>query len=57
MNNRVSPAMIGGFVVSGIVLAVTGVILFGSGRLFDETQTYVSFFPGSVRRCRTTRAE
>jgi paraquat-inducible protein B len=40
--------MIGGFVVSGIVLTVAGVILFGSGRMFDETRSYVSFFPGSV---------
>ena len=48
MSRRVSPAMIGGFVVSGIVLTVAGVILFGSGRMFDETRSYVSFFPGSV---------
>lgn len=48
MNKRVSPALIGGFVVSGIVLAVAAVIVFGSGRLFDQTRTYVSFFPGSV---------
>ena len=48
MNKRVSPALIGGFVVSGIVLTVAAVILFGSGRAFDETRTYVSFFPGSV---------
>lgn len=48
MNKRVSPALIGGFVVSGIVLVVVAVILVGSGRLFDQTRTYVSFFPGSV---------
>lgn len=48
MNKRVSPALIGGFVVSGIVLAVVAVVLFGSGRIFDETRSYVSFFPGSV---------
>ena len=48
MNKRVSPALIGGFVVSGIVLAVAAVIALGSGRIFDQTRTYVSFFPGSV---------
>jgi len=48
MNKRVSPPLIGAFVVSGIVLAVAAVIVFGSGRLFDQTRTYVSFFPGSV---------
>jgi len=48
VNKHVSPAMIGGFVVSGIVLAVIAVIIFGSGGFFDQTRTYVSFFPGSV---------
>jgi len=48
MNKRVSPALIGGFVVTGIAMAVAAVIVFGSGRLFDQTRTYVSFFPGSV---------
>jgi paraquat-inducible protein B len=48
MNKRVSPALIGGFVVSGIVLSVAAVIVFGSGRAFDDTRSYVSFFPGSV---------
>lgn len=48
MNKRVSPALVGGFVVSGIVMAVAAVIVFGSGRVFDQTRTYVSFFPGSV---------
>jgi paraquat-inducible protein B len=48
MNKNVSPALIGGFVVSGIVLAVAAVILFGSGRVFDKRESFVSFFPGSV---------
>lgn len=48
MNKNINPALIGGFVVSGIVLAVAAVILFGSGRIFDEREAFVSFFPGSV---------
>ena len=48
MNKNTSPALIGAFVVSGVVLAVTAVILFGSGRVFDNTESFVSFFPGSV---------
>lgn len=48
MTRHLSPALIGSFVVSGIVLLVAGVIIFGSGRAFDETRTFVSFFPGSV---------
>ena len=48
MNNRVSPALIGSFVVSGIALVVAAVIVFGSGRAFEERETFVAFFPGSV---------
>ena len=36
MNNRVSPALIGSFVVSAVVLIVAGVLIFGSGRAFDS---------------------
>ncbi|MEM7414272.1 MAG: MlaD family protein [Gemmatimonadota bacterium] len=48
MKKTVSPALIGTFVMSGIVLAVIAVLLFGSGRAFEQRETYVSFFPGSV---------
>lgn len=48
MNNRVSPALIGSFVVSGIVLMVAGVLMFGSGKMFEQRETFVAFFPGSV---------
>jgi len=48
MNNRVSPALIGSFVVSAVVLIVAGVLIFGSGRAFDSRETFVAFFPGSV---------
>ncbi len=48
MKKKVSPELIGAFVVSGIVLAVIAVLIFGSGRAFERRETYVSFFPGSV---------
>ena len=48
MKKKVSPELIGAFVVSGIVLTVIAVLLFGSGRAFERRETYVSFFPGSV---------
>ncbi len=48
MSSRVSPAMIGSFVVSGIVLVVAAVIIFGSGTVFDKKERFVAFFPGSV---------
>ena len=34
MSRRASPAMIGSFVLGGVLLAVIAVVAFGSGRLF-----------------------
>jgi paraquat-inducible protein B len=45
---RASPAAIGAFVVGAVVLAVTGVAVFGSGRLFRTTYPYVVYFTGDV---------
>jgi paraquat-inducible protein B len=42
------PAIIGGFVLSGLVLGVAAILLFGHVRLFDTTQQAVVLFPGSV---------
>jgi paraquat-inducible protein B len=40
--------MIGSFVVSGIVLVVVAVVVFGSGHFLDKRTRFVAFFPGSV---------
>lgn len=48
MKKKISPTMIGVFVVGAIVLAVAAVIVFGGGRFFAEKETYISFFEGSV---------
>jgi paraquat-inducible protein B len=48
MGRRANPATIGAFVVGAIMLAVAGVLVFGSGRLFKHTSKYVCFFSGSV---------
>jgi paraquat-inducible protein B len=48
MSKRANPAVIGGFVIGAVVLAVIGVTLFGSGRLFRTTQPYVVYFTGDV---------
>jgi len=45
---RASPAAIGAFVVGAVVLAVIGVAVFGSGRLFRTTYPYVIYFTGDV---------
>lgn len=48
MKKRISPTLIGVFVVGAIALAVAAVIVFGSGRLFAERYKFVAFFEGSV---------
>ena len=52
MNQRVSPALIGAFVVGAVLLAMTAVVLVGSGRYFRRTAPFVLYFPGSVNGLR-----
>jgi paraquat-inducible protein B len=48
MNKRISPTLIGAFVVGALALVVIAVIAFGSGELFRQTKQFVLFFPGEV---------
>ena len=48
MGRKANPVVIGAFVVGAIALAVMGIIVFGSGRLFADTTSFVSYFTGSV---------
>lgn len=48
MSRRANPTVIGGFVLGGAALAVIAAVVFGSGRLFRDTRTFISFFNGSV---------
>lgn len=48
MSRRASPAMVGGFIMGGVVLVVAAVIVLGSGKLFKDTVEYMSWFEGSV---------
>jgi len=48
VSRRANPALIGSFVLGGVLLAVIAVVAFGSGRLFRDTQRFISFFEGSV---------
>jgi phospholipid/cholesterol/gamma-HCH transport system substrate-binding protein len=49
MGSKISPTVIGTFVVGAIALAVVSVLLFSSGKLFQEKAVYVIFFDGSVQ--------
>lgn len=48
MGKKANPAIVGLFVLGAIVLAVVGVLVFGSGKLFRNTVEAVMYFPGSV---------
>jgi paraquat-inducible protein B len=48
MSKRANPAAVGGFVLGAMALAVAGVVFFGGGSFFADTERYVIFFDGSV---------
>lgn len=48
MGRKANPTLIGAFVVGAIVVAVIGLLVFGSGRLFKRTEKFVCFFTGPV---------
>ena len=48
MLSKANPTVIGAFVIGGIILAICGLLVFGSGNLFVKTNTYVVFFEGAV---------
>src|SRR6476660_8897315 len=48
MIEKISPTLIGAFVVGAVALLVIGVVAFGSGQLFRKTQQFVLYFDGSV---------
>ena len=48
MNKKISPTLIGAFVMGALALLVAAVIAFGSGQLFRKTKNFVLYFDGSV---------
>ena len=49
MAKQVSKTVIGGFVISAIVLLVIGIVIFGGGKFFTRTTKFVMFFDASVK--------
>jgi len=49
MSKEANRIAIGGFVVGGIGLAVLAILLFGSGKFFQQKTMHVLFFEGSVK--------
>jgi len=52
VNKKISPTMIGAFVVGAVALIVIAIIVFGSGRLFRQSREFVLYFDGSVNGLR-----
>ena len=48
MSKQTNTAVIGSFVLGGLILLVAGLLIFGGGELFSKTNTNVLFFDGSV---------
>ena len=48
MSRKANPTLVGSFVLGGVVIAVVAVVVLGSGRLFRDTGTFISFFDASV---------
>jgi len=49
MSKQASKTLIGAFVVGALILAVAGVVVFGSGKFFRKVDKFVMFFEGSVK--------
>jgi len=45
---KANPTLIGAFLLVAIALVVAGLMVFGGGRFFTATETYVAYFPESV---------
>ena len=52
MNKKISPTMIGAFVLGAVALIVIAILVFGSGRLFRQTRDFVLYFDNSVNGLR-----
>lgn len=52
MSKKISPTLIGTFVVGALALIVIAVVALGSGRLFRQTRAFVLYFDSSVNGLR-----
>jgi paraquat-inducible protein B len=52
VNKKISPAIIGAFVLGALALIVIAVLVFGSGRLFRQTREFALYFDNSVNGLR-----
>jgi paraquat-inducible protein B len=48
MSKKANPAAIGAFVIAALAIAVGGILVMGSGKLFKESEKFVLYFGGSL---------
>jgi paraquat-inducible protein B len=46
---RANPAVIGGFIAGAVILAIAGVMILGSGKLFTGSMKCVMYFEGAIQ--------
>ncbi len=49
MARKANPAVIGGFVLGAVVLAIAGLTILGGGKFFRPTQRWVAYFDESIK--------
>ena len=49
MASKANPAVIGGFVLGAIALAVVGLMVVGGGRFFQHRQFWEAYFDESIK--------
>ncbi len=49
MSKQANPTLIGAFVLGAIVLVITGVVVFGSGKLLQDKLAYVLYFDDDLK--------
>jgi paraquat-inducible protein B len=52
VSKKISPAMIGAFVLGAVALIVIAILVFGSGQVFRHTKDFVLYFDNSVNGLR-----
>ncbi len=48
MKKKISPALVGSFIIGAVILIIGGLIIFESGKFFKDNETYILFFDGNL---------
>lgn len=52
MSAKANPVVVGSFVIGALVLLIGALLVFGSGRFFEESRNFVTYFDGSLKGLR-----